>query len=61
MADLPWFVLFKDTAGKYRFNLKAPNGEVIATSEAYLTKASAENGIRSVQKNAPIAVTVDLS
>jgi uncharacterized protein YegP (UPF0339 family) len=49
------FVLKKDAAGKFRFNLKASNGEIIATSEAYERKASALNGIKSVRRNAPIA------
>jgi hypothetical protein len=34
-------------------------GEVIASSEGYKTKASAENGIKSVQTNAPGATVVD--
>ena len=38
--------------GKFRFNLVAPNGQVIATSEAYESKASAINGIESVKRNA---------
>jgi uncharacterized protein YegP (UPF0339 family) len=46
------FFLFKDKAKKYRFNLKASNGEIIAASEAYNTKAAALNGIKSIQKNA---------
>ena len=37
------------------FNLKAGNGQVIATSEVYTTAASCKNGIESVRKNAPIA------
>ncbi|MBQ4133110.1 MAG: YegP family protein [Desulfovibrionaceae bacterium] len=37
------------------FNLKAGNGEVIATSEVYTTEAACKNGIESVKKNAPIA------
>jgi uncharacterized protein YegP (UPF0339 family) len=41
--------------------LKAANGEIIATSEGYKTKASAKNGIESVQKNAPDATVVDLT
>lgn len=39
--------------GKYHFNLKAGNGQVILSSEMYESKASAENGIASVRKNAP--------
>jgi uncharacterized protein YegP (UPF0339 family) len=34
---------------------------VIAVGEAYETKASAKNGIASVQKNAPDATAVDLT
>lgn len=37
------------------FNLKAGNGEVIATSEVYNSKAACLKGIASVVKNAPIA------
>ena len=37
------------------FNLKAGNGEVIGTSEVYNSRASLENGIASVKKNAPEA------
>ena len=51
----PKFELFQDKAGDYRFRLKARNGEIIAASEGYTTKASCLNGIESVRKNAPIA------
>jgi uncharacterized protein len=47
------FELFKDTGGKFRFRLKAGNGQIIASSEAYETKAAAQNGIKSVRTNAP--------
>lgn len=46
------FELYKDKSGKFRFRLKAGNGQVIATGEAYESKASALNGIESVRKNA---------
>jgi uncharacterized protein YegP (UPF0339 family) len=36
-------------------------GEIIAVSEAYESKASATNGIASVQKNVPDATVVDLA
>ena len=49
------FVLKKGSTGKFRFNLVATNGQVIATSEAYESKASAINGIESVKRNAPNA------
>ncbi len=37
------------------FNLKANNGQVIATSEVYNSDAACRKGIESVRKNAPIA------
>ena len=55
----PKFEIYKDKAGEFRFRLKAKNGEIIATSEGYKTKASCENGIESVKKNAPEAETVE--
>ena len=51
----PKFEMYKDKAGEFRFRLKARNGEIIATSEGYTTKAACENGIESVRKNAPEA------
>ncbi len=42
-----------------KFDLKATNGEVIATSEVYKTKANCLNGVASVKKNAPIAGVED--
>ncbi|MEM8905692.1 MAG: YegP family protein [Actinomycetota bacterium] len=53
------FELYQDKAGKFRFRLKASNGQIIAVGEAYNTKKSALNGIASVQKNAPDAKIVD--
>jgi uncharacterized protein len=46
------FVLKKGTTGKFRFSLLSSNGRVVATSEAYETKAAAMRGIESVRKNA---------
>ena len=53
------FELYKDKAGKFRFRLKASNGQVIAASEAYESKSSAMNGIASVRKNAADAALDD--
>jgi uncharacterized protein YegP (UPF0339 family) len=47
--------------GQFMFNLKASNGQIIATSEQYSSKAAALNGIESVKKNAGEAVTEDLT
>ena len=46
------FVIGKTNNGQYRFNLKAGNGEIIATSESYTTFAACKNGVESVKKNA---------
>ncbi len=35
------FVVKKGTTGKFRFNLVSTNGQVVATSEAYTSKAAA--------------------
>jgi uncharacterized protein YegP (UPF0339 family) len=43
----------------FMFNLKADNGETIATSEIYTTERACNAGIASVQKNAPIAALED--
>lgn len=51
----PKFEMYKDKGGEFRFRLKARNGQIIATSEGYASKASCENGIESVRKNAPDA------
>ena len=51
----PKFELYLDKADQFRFRLKARNGEIIATSEAYTTKPACENGIDSVRRNAPEA------
>lgn len=45
--------------GEQYFVLKAANGEIIGKSEMYKTAKSLENGIASVQKNAPEARLVD--
>ncbi|MBR5537416.1 MAG: YegP family protein [Clostridia bacterium] len=52
------FVMRKTNTG-FKFDLKAGNGEVIATSEVYAAEASCKNGIESVRKNAPIAAVED--
>ena len=45
------FEIKKDASGQFRFNLKATNGQVILSSEAYRQKPSCVNGIESVRKN----------
>ncbi len=48
------FVIREVNSG-IKFDLKAGNGEVIATSEVYNSMESCKNGVASVQKNAPVA------
>ena len=55
----PKFEMYQDKAGQFRFRLKARNGKIIAVSEGYTTKASCENGIQSVRKNADLAEIED--
>jgi uncharacterized protein YegP (UPF0339 family) len=55
------FEISKDKAGKFRFHLKAPNGEIIAASQGYESKASAEKGIAAIKTHAPDAKTEDHS
>lgn len=55
----PKFELYTDKAGEFRFRLKATNGQIIAVSEGYTSKAGCENGIESVKKNAADAEIVE--
>ncbi|MEV6073046.1 DUF1508 domain-containing protein [Nocardia sp. NPDC052001] len=55
------FELFADAADKFRWRLKAGNGEVIAQSQAYASRDAAKKGIASVQTNAAGAAVVDLT
>ena len=48
------FVIRTVSSG-FKFDLKATNGQTIATSEVYTTMAACKNGVESVHKNAPIA------
>lgn len=59
MASHPKFELNTAKNGQFYFNLTAKNGQTIATSEQYTTKAACENGIASVATNATNAETED--
>lgn len=48
------------TNGKFFFNLKASNGQVIGTSQMYASEASRDKGIESVKKNSQDSDTVEL-
>ena len=55
------FEVLCDAVGRFRFHLKAANGQIIAVSQSYGTKESALKGIASIKKNAPIAKTTDFT
>jgi len=57
----PQFEIYKDTDGKFRWRLRAANGEPIGASEAYESKAGCEKGIAAVREAAPKAVVQDLA
>ncbi|MDN5861646.1 MAG: DUF1508 domain-containing protein [Pseudonocardia sp.] len=53
------FEIYEGKDGKYRFRLKAGNGEVVATGQAYASKAAAKKGVEAVRKAADGASVVD--
>jgi uncharacterized protein len=53
------FEVYEDRAGKFRFRLKASNGQVVASGEAYETRAAAKKGCESVQKAAEGAPIIE--
>lgn len=54
------FEVYEDKGGKFRFRLKAGNGQVIAQGQAYASKESALKGIDSIKANAADAAVVDV-
>ncbi len=60
-ADMNRYEKKTSDGGKFSFNLKATNGQVIGTSQSYKTESGRDNGIVSVAKNAPDAKMVDLT
>jgi uncharacterized protein len=54
-ATTGYFELNSDTAGRFTFNLKAGNHEVILTSKVYKTRQDALHDIEAVRRNSLIA------
>ncbi|MBP3437295.1 MAG: YegP family protein [Clostridia bacterium] len=48
----PKFEVFEDVGGRFRFHLRAKNGEIVCASQGYSTKQSCLLGIESVKTNA---------
>lgn len=55
------FEVYEDRAGKFRFRLKASSGTVLATSEAYSTRADARRGVEAVMAAAESAQVVEVA
>lgn len=53
--DATKFEIKQSSSGKWMFNLKATNGQVIGTSQLYADELGAKNGVQSVMNNAPNA------
>lgn len=58
--DAEKYELKQSESGKWHFNLKAANHQVIGSSQMYATESGAKNGIASVTKNAPEAEVVEI-
>ena len=54
----PKFEIYEDNGGKFRFRLKAKNGQIVAVSKPYKTAEAALTGVASVKKQAEGAETV---
>ncbi|MDD3796340.1 MAG: YegP family protein [Lachnospiraceae bacterium] len=57
----PKFEIYKDKADKFRFRLKAKNGQDIIASQAYKEEEGCTKGIESIKKNAADAEVVELA
>jgi len=55
------FEIYTDSAGKFRFRLKAGNGEIVAQGEAYESKSAAKSGCEAVRRAAADAQVVEMT
>ncbi|NLV25583.1 MAG: DUF1508 domain-containing protein [Methanomicrobiales archaeon] len=55
------FDVEQDKKGKFRFKLKAANGEVIGQSQGYTSESSCRKGIESVKKNSTDSPVVEIT
>jgi len=60
-SDGSCFVKNTTSSGKFRFNMRAKNNQVIGTSQNYDSEASRDNGIESIARAASGAQVVDLT
>ncbi|MFG2824215.1 YegP family protein [Kitasatospora sp. NPDC048365] len=55
------FEVYQDASGKFRFRLKAGNGEIVASGQGYSTKEAAHKGCEAVQRAAAGAMVMDVA
>ena len=55
------YEIFLDKDDKHRFRFRAPNGEIIATSEAYESKQACKDTLKILKRYTPTAETQDLT
>lgn len=53
------FTIYKDKGGQFRFRIVATNGNILASSEGYVAKASAQSAIDRIKSDAAGAAVVD--
>ncbi len=58
-SDPKCFEKTTTSGGKFRFNLKSTNGQVIGTSQSYSSESGRDNGIESIKRSAVDAKIVD--
>jgi len=61
MSPISKIEIYKDAAGKFRWRLRAPNGEIVAVGEAYESKDGCKNAIELVKINVLKAELIDIS
>lgn len=61
MSATDRFELFRDTVGQYRWRLRAANGEIVAVSEAYVSKQGSLNSAMSMPTWSSGTPIVDLT
>ncbi len=57
---MPKFQIYRDSAGEWRWRLRAANGQIVASGEGYKTKAGAKRGTDALRRAAKLARVVEL-
>lgn len=55
------FEVYRDVAGGHRWRLKAGNGEIVATSESYITRSAAKKSAENVKYWADSATITEIN